>query len=302
LLSEGQFFQNLGLVASASAVGGPLTTAGLSQLLGASPTAIRRWLRIGLIEPVRTVHRFSYFGFSQVAVAKRLCGLIAGGATLAEIRRGLDRAKKWMPRGELSCSPLATLEYDGQPLVRLDGNLLEPSGQSRFDFDSAGDEPQRVLSVEPDSNDDAETRFDRALALEDAGRLDEAAEAYRQVIALQPTDPALHFNLGNVLFALGQLGEAAESYGEALRYDPHYGEAWNNLGNTYVELEAWQPAIDAFRSALRLVPGYPDAEYNLSAALGQIGWLREVSAEEAVRENRYTAAPRGGSTAENAFS
>ena len=76
-----------------------------------------------------------------------------------------------------------------------------------------------------------------ALALREhrAGRLAEAAAAYRQVLALRPDIAEAHNNLGIVLLAQDKLDEAAARFEQALALRPDYAEAHNNLGNVLRE-------------------------------------------------------------------
>lgn len=270
-LSESEFFEKVGLVKRTEAIRGPLTIADLAGILKLSSARIRAWIRMGLITPTKTVHRFCYFDFHQVSGAKRLCELIAEGARLSEIRAGLEQIRRWLPRRELPFSQLASLEHDGRLLARVCGNLVEPGGQRRFDFDSASDQGIDTIPVVSRSAD-VDQLFDEALCLEDAGRLEEAAQVYGRGIEREPSDPVCHFNLGNVLFALGRIEAAVQSYRHAIQRDPHYAEAWNNLGNTHRAMEAWPDAIAAFRRAIQLVPDYADARHNLRDALNRPGW------------------------------
>jgi tetratricopeptide (TPR) repeat protein len=251
--------------------------ADLTRVLGVPSTRIRRWMRLGLVTPRRTVHRLSFFDLAEVANARRVCRLIASGASLLNIRRGLEQMRRWLPQRDLPFSQLALLEHDGRILVRLNGTVAEPNGQLRFNFDG----PEEVIAKAP-ARDDGEVLFDEALAAEDAGDLALAVERYQRAIAIESADPVLHFNLGNVLFGLRRYGEAASSYQQALRWDPGYAEAWNNLGSVWLALKAWKPAIRAFRQALRLVPNYEDARHNLAnvhsrmATSGQESPVHEV--------------------------
>ena len=66
-------------------------------------------------------------------------------------------------------------------------------------------------------------------ALKQKGKLDEAAQHYRQAIAADPRLAAAHNSLGSVLGAQGRLPEAIQEFREALRLQPEYAEARNNL-------------------------------------------------------------------------
>jgi len=265
VLSEECLLERLGLVEPTTSICRELTLADLTQVLGLPGPQIRRWVRLGLVTPKRTVHRLDFFDLAQVASAKRICELLAHGASLGGIRRGLEQMDRWLPQRDLPLSQLSLLEHDGRILVRLDGALAEPNGQLRFSFEPPG-EPATVAPV----RDDAESLFDAALAAEDAGDLTTAADRYGRAILLDADDPVLHFNLANCLFGLARFAEAAESYQRALELDAGYAEAWNNLGNAYARLNAWQQAIRAYRRALRLVPRYDDARHNLDRLLSRM--------------------------------
>jgi tetratricopeptide (TPR) repeat protein len=278
VLSEEEFFARLGLVEAQRSICRELTVAELGRVLGLRAAQVRRWARLGLVTPRRTVHRLAFFDLVQVASAKRICELLARGASLANIRRGLEQIERWLPQREAPFSQLALLEHDGRIIVRLDGTLAEPSGQLRFNFDP----PSGAGTMVPWSSsvrEDSESLFDRALAAEDAQDLAVAAELYQRAILLDPADPVLPFNLGNVFFGLARYGEAADSFQRALRLDAGYAEAWNNLGNTLAQLESWQGALAAFRRALQLVPDYDDAHYNLERVKRRMP-IRRMGAQE----------------------
>lgn len=272
-VSEDDFLQRIGLTQNAEAIRGLHTIGDLARILGVSPVRIRRWVRSGLIEPVASAHRLAYFDFHQVAFARRISELLDSGASLASIRRGIEEIRDLLPQQQSqdALARLAKWERSGRILVRLDDKLIDGGGQTYFDFEAA--EGAEATVAAPTCEDFAEVAhlFDAALQREDDDQPQEAADLYRRAVALQPTDPILHFNLGNVLFGLGRAEDAAACYREALRHDPGYAEAWNNLGNACAELSQWNDAAEALRSALRLVPGYADAHYNLAGVLKRLG-------------------------------
>jgi tetratricopeptide (TPR) repeat protein len=237
---------------------------------------------MGLIRPAESVHRFCYFSFSEVASARRLCELVAGGASLVRVRDGLEQFRAWLPSPAVTFSQLSLLERNGQLLLRLNGALVEPSGQRRFDLDRLADDLPQALALPQNREFDAarlDELFDRGLALEDQRKYEEAADAYRRAGELAPDDAAVHFNLGNVLYALACYDESIESFRQALRCDPQYAEAWNNLGSVLSTNRDLRGAVQAFRRALELVPDYDDADHNLARVLNELrpAALRVVS-------------------------
>jgi tetratricopeptide (TPR) repeat protein len=272
LLAEEEFFERIDMTAPFESLGARHTISDLTRILGVSAAMLRRWVRMGLIRPVETVHRFCYFSFSEVSSARRLCELVAGGASLVQIRDGLEQFKAWLPASEIAFSQLSLLERNGRLLLRLNGALIEPSGQRRFDLDRLTDDGPESLALPNREIDTArlDELFDRGLALEDQHRYEEAADAYRLAGELDRDDASVHFNLGNVLCALGRFDESIESFHAALRCDPQYPEAWNNLGHVLTEKRDLQKAAQAFRQALELVPDYDDAMHNLAGVLNEL--------------------------------
>jgi tetratricopeptide (TPR) repeat protein len=264
--TEEEFLQRVCGGESQSAVHHHYTYNQLSRILKVPGQRIRAWARAGLIEPVETVHRLAFFDFRQVSGARTLCELTAAGLSPQRIRDGLEQLRSWVPGIEQPLAQLSALESDGRMLVRLTGgNLAEPNGQLRLDFeDSEPEQSPAVLSVYSRT---ADQWFQEALGHEDDGDYRAAAEAYRLAIEHEPSDPVLHFNLGNVLFATSEFEAAAEAFRSATTHDPVYVEAWNNLGSVLAELGRGEQAIAAFERALRIVPTYADAHYNLADTL-----------------------------------
>jgi len=74
-----------------------------------------------------------------------------------------------------------------------------------------------------------EALFDEANAAYGAGRYDEAAALYEQLIADGVHDAVVFFNLGNACFSAGRLGPAVANYERALRLEPGFDRARMNL-------------------------------------------------------------------------
>jgi Flp pilus assembly protein TadD len=145
-----------------------------------------------------------------------------------------------------------------------------------------------------------------------AGRLAEAEQIYRQVIAAMPRHaealhalgalalqagrpavaetllnqaiglkPAADFQLtrANALLALRRPRDAAETARLVLRARPHSAEAHQVLGHALSDGGQPEEALDAYRVALRLKPALPDIRNNLGMALRQAGRLEEAEQE-----------------------
>jgi tetratricopeptide (TPR) repeat protein len=274
IVPEEEFLEQLGLGDRQDGIQRLYTTAQLSRMLSVSGASLRAWVRSGLIRPERVVHRLCYFAFRQVASARMLRELMRGGATTADIRRSLEQLAPFLRDTDEPLKQLALLEGTRGIVAELDGGqLVAPGGQLYFDFSRGKTQAPVVIAREPSTVADW---FDRALAHEDAGRFDAAADCYRQALLLDGPEPELCFNLGNVLYALGRKAPAAERFRQAIELERDYIEAWNNLANTLGDLGEREEAIAAYRRALTIEPGYADAHYNLADTLAQMGRMAEA--------------------------
>ncbi|MEQ8767799.1 MAG: tetratricopeptide repeat protein [Planctomycetota bacterium] len=270
ILTEQEFLEETGFE------GGSMprlyTAAQLARILSVSRDRLRRWVRSGLVQPAVVRNRRELFDFRQVASAKALADLVTAGVPAERVRKSLAQLGRWHEAAG-SLSQLALLESGGQLLIRLEsGHLAEPSGQLQLGFeeDESGSATIAVRS------DDVDSLFERALNLEDHDRLEEAKEAYRRVIEVDPSHVEAMFNLGNVLYGLHQLDTAIDQYRRAIEQDERYVEAWNNLGIALGDQERWREALNAFQRALAVEPTYADAHYNLAETYEQLGLRAEA--------------------------
>jgi tetratricopeptide (TPR) repeat protein len=265
ILSEADWLGRLGSTLPISAV---LSTPQLSQVLRISGKRIREWVRLGLIRPATSPLGVHYFDFRQVSWAKTLCRLVNARVSASRIRKSLRQLKGWVPGVEEPLAQLAMLEQDGQLLIRLEGQpLAEASGQGLFDFSDEHSGSTVKLEQVPRT---AGEWFSLAYEHEQADRLAEAADAYRNALAIGGPDAETCFNLANVLHAQGRSEGARERYREALEIDPHFAEAWLNLGNVLAEVNQLERALEAYRKVLELDSQHADALYNLADTLDQL--------------------------------
>jgi protein O-GlcNAc transferase len=111
-----------------------------------------------------------------------------------------------------------------------------------------------------------------------AGRYDVAVDLIRRAIALRPDFAEAHSNLGNALKDSGRLDEAIAAFRQALSFNPNLAQARNNLGNALMDKGQLDEAIAAFHQAIALRPDYAEAHTNLGNALKEKGQLDEAVA------------------------
>ncbi|HUI06133.1 MAG TPA: tetratricopeptide repeat protein [Verrucomicrobiae bacterium] len=132
---------------------------------------------------------------------------------------------------------------------------------------------QQALQVTPD---DALTHYNLGTALAEAGQVPEAIAQYEQAVQIQPDFAYAHNNLGLALAKLGRTPEAIAQYEQALRYLPDVPETHNNLGNALFQTGKIDEAIRHYEEALRLNPGYAEAHSNLGNALLSVGRIPDA--------------------------
>jgi len=147
--------------------------------------------------------------------------------------------------------------------------------------------------------------FRQALALHEAGRLQESAMAYRSIlaiwpdhvgalcylgmvicqmghpeaalpfleksVALAPNSAQTHANLAQALKQLGRLDAALVSYRQAASLQPNDPWCQYNVGVVLQQLAHRDDALASYREVLRLAPNFPRAHNNLGKLLQEMG-------------------------------
>jgi len=105
-------------------------------------------------------------------------------------------------------------------------------------------------------------------AYDSGGRNEEAAEAYKQAIALKPDVPGYYNNLGNVLARAGKIDEAKSAYTKSAELDPaNAATAWRNFGISLYNANRLGDAVEPFQKSADLDPKNAQTWYLLGASL-----------------------------------
>jgi tetratricopeptide (TPR) repeat protein len=192
------------------------------------------------------------------------------------------------------------------------------SGKSEHPFGKSGGEIWTVLKLSVTSrmmskrSQQIDAWFRQGQQRHLAGRLAEAEQIYRQILAVMPRHadtlhalsalalqagrpeaaerlvdqaislrPAAQFRLtrANVLLALRRPSEAVAACRIALKARPSSAEAHQILGHALADMGSPEEAIFAYREALRLNPNLPDIRNNIGTALRLANRLEEAEAE-----------------------
>ncbi|MBY0403723.1 MAG: tetratricopeptide repeat protein [Cyanobacteria bacterium] len=98
------------------------------------------------------------------------------------------------------------------------------------------------------------------------GEWEKAEKCLSEAIALTPDIPEFHLSLGNLLSDRENYTAAMVAYQKAIRLAPHHEEAHMNLGVAYYQAKEYTLAIQVFEKALGLNPMAPDIYSNLGNA------------------------------------
>ena len=121
-----------------------------------------------------------------------------------------------------------------------------------------------------------EPELQTALEHHRSGRVAEAEQLYRQILARTPTHAgALHF-LGVLAHQVGRQEEAIELMQAAHRHGGADARSWNSLGLAYLAAGKAAEGKRCFGKALALKADYAEAHSNLGAALRDLGRIKDA--------------------------
>ena len=109
-----------------------------------------------------------------------------------------------------------------------------------------------------------------------AKRKREAVAVLRQACGLRPGDAELRCELGDAWQDLGYPREALPVYAEAARLAPDLARAWYGAGCAHLAAGEFAAAAAGQREALRVAPDWTAARHNLGSALFKLGQVDEA--------------------------
>lgn len=101
----------------------------------------------------------------------------------------------------------------------------------------------------------------------------QAIEAYRQAVAVDPKYVYPYNCLGNTLYNLGRTEEAIGEYRKAVVVEPTYADSYNGLGNALRAFGRNREAIEAYQKFIDLAHREED-DYWIKRAEGIIAELK----------------------------
>jgi len=136
-----------------------------------------------------------------------------------------------------------------------------------------------VLPTEEQTAKTPAYHFQRGNKLYEQGKLEEAVNAYRQCLELEPNYPDARFNLAIVLGDAELYAEASACMEEVIKAEPERAEAYNSLGYLAGRQREPHKAISYWQRAIQLQPNYAQAHFSLGLTLLQTGDYQKGFAE-----------------------
>ncbi|MGE0451656.1 MAG: tetratricopeptide repeat protein [Vicinamibacterales bacterium] len=185
-------------------------------------------------------------------------------------------------RGLLAALTIAAIAVAYVPLLSassmraISESNLALALQEEGRLDEAAAHYRRAIEIQPDY---APAYNNLGVMQRSAGLVDEAIATYRKALELRGDYPDAHYNLANALLEKNRPAEAAEHFTIALRSIPEAASASNNLGIALAAQNRPEDAVDAFRGAVEAEPDSAVAHRNLADALESTGRVDEAIAE-----------------------
>jgi tetratricopeptide (TPR) repeat protein len=247
-----------------------------ARVLGLREEEVRRHARAGFVSPRRGARNALRFSFQDLVLLRAADELVRANVPAARVRRALRRLRAQLPEGRSLAS--VQVAADGEAIVVRDGQARwhPETGQVLLDFE-VRDLARQVAPLLRTASRfrtpgplDAEGWYERGCDLED-GAPDEAREAYRDALRLDPDHGGAHLNLGRLLHGAGDPRAAELHYRLALAHRAHRPLAAFNLGVALEDQGLSDEALLAYARAIEADPELADAHHNLARLLERLG-------------------------------
>src|SRR2546423_4618296 len=253
-------------------------TEEVARPLGLPRAQIRSYPRAGFLSPARGARGDLRFTFQDLVLLKAAKGLLAARIPAGKIRGSLRRLKQQLPRGRALSEVRITAE--GHRVVARDDAIAwnPESGQLVLDFDVATlaqraaplARRQAAAARRVQEDLDTEQWFDLGLELE-VSAPEDARDAYRRALELDPHHAEARVNLGRLLVESGRAEEAETHFRAVLVDCPDHATAWYNLGIALEDRRRPHDAVKAYEQAIAADRRLADAYFNLARLYEQAG-------------------------------
>lgn len=122
----------------------------------------------------------------------------------------------------------------------------------------------------------AASRLRKAISLQEAGHIEEAAAELEGVVNEDPKSVQAHTNLITLYGRLSKFGQAERHFRTVTALDAHQVDAYYNYGVALCAQEKWSEAKRVFQQAIDINPLHAEAQHNLGSLLEQEGKLDQA--------------------------
>jgi tetratricopeptide (TPR) repeat protein len=269
------------------------STREVAGLIGISVSQVRAYVKAGVVSPRDGADGEPRFALPDVVLLRTAKGL-AAHIPPARLRRALRRLKEQLPPGRPLSAVRITVQ--GDDVIVRDGSAawkLE-SGQRVLDFEVAELVPKvaplvrksaRTAHEVPDDLQ-AEDWFELGYELE-LTEPDQARDAYRRTLELDPDHVPARVNLGRLLHEKRQLKLAEVHYRLALAVEPQNTTALFNLAVALEDGGRLDEAAQTYEAVVKADEKHADAHFNLARLYERLGKkaaaIRHLKAYQSIR-------------------
>jgi tetratricopeptide (TPR) repeat protein len=120
-------------------------------------------------------------------------------------------------------------------------------------------------------------QLQRAFSDMEADRYEQAADRLERLVAIEPENSAIFYNLGVVYTFLGREDEAIGHFEKAVELSPDYVQAWYNMGQIcLIKKKDFSRALNYFDRAITARPDYIGAHHQRGVAYELVGDKRKA--------------------------
>ena len=254
------------------------TLAEVSKILGLAPSRVRELAHRSLVMPRSDPGGGDRFTFQDLVLLRTAARLLMERVPLRRIKQALEAVARGLPQDR----PLSGIRVrsEGRRIVAEgDATRWEPStGQLLFDFGADASWATIRSLPAPLEVDTGDVSIERLSAEEwyalgrevEESSVDEARDAYRRALELDPNHTRARINIGRLLHDAGRFEAAEAHYRLAESVVPSAGAAFN-LGVLLEDLGRLDEAEAAYRRATTLEPEHTGALLNLAKLLERRG-------------------------------
>ncbi len=206
--------------------------------------------------------------------------------SVTEVEKGNTAASRYGRRHNPAVFEFEEVASKAVPELDLDGDANPPSVLPEPEAEVGDSEGSASSSA-------SERLFEQAKAASRAGRLEEALDSYRRLVAMDPAHIRARNNLGVLLDQMGGHDVALEHFQAAVEIDPENAEVLTNFGASLAAQGRYDEAESQLRKAARLDPEGIDVRANLGILYFRRGLYAQANvASRIMSSTRFVTAIR----------